>query len=207
MKLYTNNELILNLFIKFIQKHGEYLKSKKLIINLNNIIKYKLLLNINFTIIIEYIIKKLILPIIMCNKIGEAKYYFLIISLFKYIKKFIFIPLLKLIRNKKKLPFIYKFLNELINLFLNKNKLIIHKKNIITIFNNTNANIDDKKIINFKNILIKDDYLYLYKKFKYFYDLKNIINTQNNIKYFYINNIFKQKISKIKKKFIKLKLN
>ncbi|GIX66451.1 hypothetical protein BcabD6B2_58880 (apicoplast) [Babesia caballi] len=88
-----NSEIILNSFIKFVQKKGKYTKAKKVIISINEKLNSNFLLNINFLSILEHIIYKLLLPIIMINnKIHQSKYYFIVISVFKYIKKFIFSP-------------------------------------------------------------------------------------------------------------------
>nr|QAX27009.1 ribosomal protein S7 [Babesia sp. Dunhuang] len=183
-----NKEVLLNLFTKFIQKKGKYTKSKKLLLNISYKLRYMNILKYNFVLIIEYIIYKLNLPITTIkDKIHTFKYYFLIISLLKYIKKFIFIPFLKSIRKNKKLPFTYSFILEFINILKNNSQLIEYKKNTIDVFCDSNATAKTFKDKNFLNNKLTNNFVYANTKLKYIHRYNYNKKFINNIKFYNIN--------------------
>ncbi|GFE55955.1 permease, putative (apicoplast) [Babesia ovis] len=166
--IYIKKELILNLFNKFVQQKGKYTKSKTLLINIGDKISYMSLLSTGFMSVLEYIIYKLNLPLIMItNKLDQSKYYFLVMSSIKYIKKFIFNPFLKSIRSKKKLPFIFNFIVEFNNILKENSSLVDHKENVLNIFEDTNAYIRTKKINSLTNSTMCSNFMYVNYKLKY----------------------------------------
>nr|YP_009170363.1 ribosomal protein S7 [Babesia orientalis]ALE29363.1 ribosomal protein S7 [Babesia orientalis] len=177
-------ELILNLFTNFIQKKGKHTQAKKLLVNISSKIREMSGLKLSFVSILEYIIYKLNLPLIMItNKLDQFKYYFLVMSTIKYIKKFIFAFFLKLVRAKNKLPFRYNFIIELYNILKDVSPLTDHKNNVLNVFEDTNSyiktNINDK----YKNLIIRNNFMYVNYKLKY---LNRYIN--NNNFYSYVKN-------------------
>nr|APQ42918.1 ribosomal protein S7 [Babesia sp. Lintan]QAX27037.1 ribosomal protein S7 [Babesia motasi]QAX27068.1 ribosomal protein S7 [Babesia motasi] len=184
-----SKELLLNLFSNFIQKQGKSIKAKKLIINISNSIDSKLFINSNFISILEYIIYKLFLPMSMIkNQKNETKYYFLVVSLLKYIKKFVFSPFIQSVKGHKKFPFIYNFLAELQKILKTESTLLEHKDEVIDVFMDTSSNIQLNKYVksNKNNTVYKHA---IYTSYKLKYSKRYIYYTRifDNIK---LNNVY-----------------
>nr|QAX27099.1 ribosomal protein S7 [Babesia motasi] len=187
-----SKELLLTLFSKFIQKQGKSIKSKKLVINISNNINSKMVINSNFISILKYIIYKLFLPMAMIkNQKTETKYYFLVVSLLKYIKKFVFSPFVKSVKGHKKFPFIYSFLEELKKILKTDSTLVDHKEEVIDVFMDTSSNVQINKDLKSIKPHINTNTTSMYKSHKLKYSKRYVQYTRifdninlNNIHYY-----------------------